>query len=230
MTRWLQLTLVLVLFLGAALVIRYASLGIVTTGVASLGLVVGALAGLRRRVWGVLLLVAVGSSFATAAVLDMTDAPRAFLLIALSSIAPALVVVRPMWRFDAMATAAALALSVLSGVGGAAMLKEHGDDAARGLGGLHARLDAMRGERLYAGIECDAPDRFRARWIEGYNEVGRDRFPYSLMEALLAVPDRRSILCASSPFELSYEGNDDPIRARILRGCEGYPLPSSTGE
>ena len=80
---------VLMLLVSLVLVARCAAAGVWTTPAASLAMIAGTIGVLRGRTWGALLMLAVGASFAAAAVLDMTNAPELFLAIAIVASIPA---------------------------------------------------------------------------------------------------------------------------------------------
>jgi hypothetical protein len=87
------------------------------TVLASLGLLVGATAGLRGRTWGVLLIAGGATSFAGAYALQI--APPWFLGVAVIGWSAVATVVGPMLRFDRRATGLALLLMVTLGAAAA---------------------------------------------------------------------------------------------------------------
>lgn len=207
---------ILMLLVSLALGVRCAADGIWTTPAAALAMMAGAIGVLRGRTWGALLMLAVGASFAAAAVLDMTNAPELFLAIAIVASIPAARAARGMEQIDRAAAIAAVLAAIAWGSISAAMLRSGGDLIAA-LGRAHASIALSRGEaavpycgprlahyaahesalRAAFGLESEyrdcGADAVRDSWNAGYFATIREhveaRCGEGALERLTCAPD-----------------------------------------
>ena len=114
--RRVQLSLLVLQLVSAATLLRSIAYDRWITVLASVLLIVGALAAQRGRTWGVGLALATAAAFPVAFAIGI--APAWFCLVGIAGALPFALTLRPFARFDKGATAL---FAVLAGVGGAAV-------------------------------------------------------------------------------------------------------------
>jgi hypothetical protein len=125
--RLLRHALLVVLVVTTLVLFRSVLLERWITVIACAGLYAGAFATIRGRTWGVLVMLAFGTSFTAAALLMI--GPAWFVFVTLAAATPAIVLCPHMFRFDRVAATAAITLALLWGTGSAAAVRLAADSA-----------------------------------------------------------------------------------------------------
>jgi hypothetical protein len=117
MMRRLRALLGISAIAGAVLLVLAISWGIWVTATAAAGLLVGSIAGLRGRTWGIVLVLASGAAIAVVPFLGI--APWWFLGIGGAGLAPVIASSGALLRADRAAAGLVLSVALLAGVAGA---------------------------------------------------------------------------------------------------------------